>query len=338
MGQLGFFDVNERYKKLDEKDPLIVLSEGIPWEKFRGKLMKALSKERRSEAGRRPFDYVMMFKILVLQSLYSLSDAQVEHQIRDRFTFMRFLGLGAEDRVPDEKTVWLFREALKEVGAVESLFSEFEKYLEKQGFSARKGMILDATIVEVPIQRNSSDENQAIKKGESPSEWTEEKRAQKDIDARWTKSWGGSYFGYKNHVNVDHSHKLIRKYEITPASTCENKVVRQLLDGSNTNKTVWADSIYDTKNIQGLLEKNGYRNCIQRQPRSCGLTIREHERNARFSKVRKKVEHVFGFQTNSMNAMRIKTVGIARATVKIGFNNLVYNIMRYLQLERIKHA
>ncbi len=130
MGQLGFFDLNNRYDGLDRKgDPLALLASLIPWETFRPRLKRALLKaglrtrpdERRSAAGRKPWDEIVIFKALILQSLYTLSDEQAEYQIRDRLSFMRFLGLGLEDRVPDATTLWLYREALVKTGLVEQL-------------------------------------------------------------------------------------------------------------------------------------------------------------------------------------------------------------------------
>src|SRR5450759_2376218 len=119
VGQLGFFDLNRRYEGLDAKgDPLVAIAAIVPFESFRPKLKAALikgelrksSSERKSSAGRKPWDEVVIFKALVLQALYNLSDDEAEYQIRDRFSFVRFLGLGFEDTVPDAKTLWLYRE------------------------------------------------------------------------------------------------------------------------------------------------------------------------------------------------------------------------------------
>ena len=124
MGQMGFFDLSNRYTELDAKnDPLAKIDEVVPWEDFRGCLdavWRRSDKARKSRAGRKPWDAVVMFKTIILSALYNLSDDQVEHQIRDRLSFMRFLGLGLEDRVPDAKTVWLYREQLTQAGVIET--------------------------------------------------------------------------------------------------------------------------------------------------------------------------------------------------------------------------
>ena len=140
MGQLGFFDLIRRYESLDEKsDPLVAIAAMVPFESFRSKLKAALIKgelrtsdaTRKSLAGRKPWDEVMIFKALVLQALYNLSDDQAEYQLRDRLSFMRFLGLELEDTVPDAKTLWLYREALGNAGAVEQLFDLFDGFLKE---------------------------------------------------------------------------------------------------------------------------------------------------------------------------------------------------------------
>ncbi|MHB1412979.1 MAG: IS5 family transposase, partial [Thermoleophilia bacterium] len=261
MGQPGFFDLDERYESLSRcGDPLEVLGREIPWESFRYPIRKALRKPRKSNAGRKAFDVVMMFKLLVLQSLYNLSDAQTEFQVRDRLSFMRFLGLGLGDRVPDEKTIWLFKDQLAKGKVAEKLFARFDEYLIQKGFAAKKGQIMDASIVEVPKQRNSKEENQAIKNGEVPA-WEENKQRQKDTDARWTVKNTVSYFGYKNHLSTDVKHKLVRKWAVTPASVHDSQAFGQLLDENNSGKGVWADSAYRSDEIQRSL-KQKYRSQI----------------------------------------------------------------------------
>ena len=203
MAQMGFFDLSDRYASLDaKKDPLVEIDTVVPWEEFRATLERVWRKpdaERKSRAGRKPMDAVLMFKALVLSALYNLSDDQIEYQVRDRLSFMRFLGLGLGDRVPDAKTVWLYREALAKAGMVEALFSQFDGYLARQGYIARGGQILDASIVAVPRNHNTREENATIKNGEMPEDWADKpaKRSQKDTEARWTKKHGKSHYGYK---------------------------------------------------------------------------------------------------------------------------------------------
>ncbi len=256
MKQLGLFDWKDRYARIDKNgDPLLELSRVIPWDNFRPILSNIFKKIKKSNAGAKPYDVVLMFKILILQSLYNLSDDGMEYQILDRLSFMRFLGLDAGDKVPDSKTIWLFREKLKDAGVIEELFSGFDNYLKENGFSAKKGQIIDASIVPVPKQRNNREENDKIKSGKKPEGWSKAKARQKDTDARWTKKNGISYFGYKNHVSVDVKHKLIRTWKVTAASVHDSQVFEELIDENNGRRDVYADSAYRSEASLEMLTK-----------------------------------------------------------------------------------
>jgi len=155
-GQPGFFDLSVRYEALSAAgDPLERLSSIVDFEVFRGPLVAALRHSVRGKGGRPPFDPVLMFKILVLQALYSLSDEATEFQIKDRLSFQRFLGLGLDGTVPDATTVWLFRERLVQAKAIDKLFVRFDAALKDRGYLAMGGQIIDATVVPAPKQRNT---------------------------------------------------------------------------------------------------------------------------------------------------------------------------------------
>ena len=345
MGQMGFFDIETRYRGLDAKgDPLVKINEIIPWESFRTELKAAwrmAPEARKSKAGRPPWDEIVMFKTLVLAELYNLSDDQIEYQIRDRLSFARFLGLGIEDKVPDAKTVWLYREKLVAAGAMETLFDRFDGHLKEQGYLAQGGQIVDASIVPVPIQRNGRDENAEIKAGKTPEDWQSKpaKLAQKDVDARWTKKRGRSYFGYKNHINVDRTHKLIRRYAVTDASVHDSQLLDDVLDPANTASEVWADSAYRSKETESKLADKGLKSRIHRKAsRARPLTEREKRGNKTRSRVRSRVEHIFGDQQNAMGGNLVRTIGLARAKTKIGLKNLAYNMRRMVQLQSLDMA
>jgi transposase, IS5 family len=229
MKQSGLFDLEFRLHKIDKNgDPLKRLNQLIDWEAFHPILKKIRKKDNKSKAGRKPFDSVLMFKILILQSLYNLSDDATEAHILDRLSFMRFLGLTIGDRVPDSKTIWLFREQLQESGVLEKLFTHFDDFLRQHGFEARRGQIVDASIVSVPKQRNTLSDNKKIKSGEEIPEWNDPKRRQKDTDARWTKKNRKFYYGYKNHISIDVKHKFVRKFSVTSASVHDSQVFKEL--------------------------------------------------------------------------------------------------------------
>jgi len=326
----GLFDIQFRMEDLTKNgDPLVRLNESVNWEVFRKDLCTIREKERKSPAGRKPFDEVLMFKILVLQSLYNLSDDAVEYQVRDRLSFMRFLGLSIGDRVPDAKTIWLFREELGRGGMVKRLFKKFDGYLREQGFKARKGQIVDASIVSVPIQRNSREENQQVKDDMIPEDWSEAKRRQKDIHARWSARPKQHKFGYKNHISVDVKHKFIRDYSVTDAAVHDSRVFGELLDETNTSRDVWADSAYHSEANTTELARRGYREHVQRKGcRHRQLTDWEKQGNRTRSRIRCRVEHIFGVQVQMAGNLILRTIGKVRAEVKIGLRNLAYNIHR----------
>ncbi len=334
----GLFDWQTRFEQLDNGgDPLVKLNQIVDWELFRKSLQTIReSDERKSNAGRKPFDVIVMFKMLILQSLYNLSDDQLEFQIRDRLSFMRFLGLALSDTVPDAKTIWLFREQLTEAKLIKKLFDQFDDFLRKNGFSAKKGQIVDASIIAAPKQRNTRDENKQIKEGQTPDDWSENKKRQKDVDARWTKKGGQNHYGYKNHINVDVKHKLIRNYEVTPASVHDSNIFEQLLDKDNSSKDVYADSAYGSADKRNALKKRKFRGHIQRKGcRNKKLSDFQAKANHKRAKIRSRVEHIFGVQAMRAGDLIMRVIGIVRATAKIGLRNLAYNIDRYCLLAEV---
>ena len=339
--QPGLFDVEERAAQLTEMgDPLVGLKARIDWEAFRPDLDRVHAKDRKGNAGAKPIDVVLMFKVLVLQQLHNLSDDRIEYQIRDRFSFMRFLGLQLEDRVPDAKTVWLFRERLKGLGLVDVLFAGFHQQLAMQGYVARAGQMVDATFVEVPRQRNTREENAQLKAGEVPEAWDEPEakavRRQKDTEARWTKKNHERHYGYKNHIDADQRHKLIQSYAVTTASVHDSQVFDELLDQTEdkdgNKRPVYADSAYRSEaQEQRLADAHIDSHVCEKGSRGNPLTEAQKATNRTKSKVRARVEHVFGAQAH-MGGHIVRTIGLQRAKVKIGLMNLVYNMMRLVQL------
>ena len=345
MGQPGFFDAEKRLAALSKKgDPLEAIAALVPWESFRADIEAVAvipDTEKKSRAGRKPFDAILMFRMLILQSLYNLSDEQIEYQVRDRMSFTRFLGLEFEDDIPDGTTLWLFREKLAQAGLVEMLFERFNHHLNAKGYIARGGQMVDATIVPVPKQRNSREENETVKGGETPVAWEEKpaKNQQKDKDARWTKKHGKSFFGYKNHVNADKTHKLIWDYEVTDAAVHDSRVLETLLDKANTSKDVFADSAYRSAEAEKKLAARGFRSriCV-RGTRGRPLSKAKAAANRAKSRIRARIEHVFGAQETAPGGRLVRTIGMVRARVKIGLQNLAYNIRRLATLERMAAA
>jgi IS5 family transposase len=248
----GFFDVEERLAGLSKKgDDLERLVAVVDFEVFRPELEHAVPRADRSKGGRPPFDHVLMFKVLVLQTQNNLSDERTEFYLRDRLTWMRFLGLGLGDAVPDANTIWTFREALSKASATQRLFARFDRELRAQGYLAMTGQLVDASLVAAPKQRNTRAEKQAIREGRVPEGWQDRpaKLRQKDRDARWTVKTtkakpreGGSAlidlaipaFGYQNHISADRRHRLIRRWLVTDAAAHAGARLADLLDPDNT--------------------------------------------------------------------------------------------------------
>jgi transposase len=162
-GQPGFFDGDERLKALSAAgDPLERLASVVDFELFRADLEAALSRSDRARGGRPPYDAVLMFRVLVLQTLYTLSDEQTEYQLKDRLSFMRFVGLELHDPVPDAKTIWLYRERLARAGAIERLFVRFDEMLPAKGWLAMGGQIVDATVIEARRPRLTQSEKDTL--------------------------------------------------------------------------------------------------------------------------------------------------------------------------------
>ncbi len=240
--------------------------------------------------------------------------------------------------MPDAKAVWLYRGALAQAGKVRELSGMFDGHLNRQGYIARGGQIPDAYIVAVPRNHNTRGENAAIKKGEVPEDWADKpaKRMQKDVDARWTKKHGKSHYGYKNHVNVDRKHKLVRRYHVSDAALHDSQAVDHLLMRGNTGSGVWADAAYRFEEMEAKLCAQNLKSHIHRKgKRGKPLTEQAKGSNRTKSTVRVRVEHVFGAQTNDMGGTLVRTIGLVRAKAKIGMKNLAYNMRRLCQLRRI---
>lgn len=333
----GLFDEQIRLEKLSKKqDPLDRLSNHIDFEFFRKPLIKFFDKDAdRSKGGRPAYDYVLMFKVLILQRYYNVSDDAIEYAILDRLSFMRFLGLGINDPVPDAKTIWLFRDKLASGGMIEKLFGHLDKQLDNDGIIVHKGKLVDASIVEVPIQRNSRDENKELKEGNTPEDWDENKLRQKDTDAQWVTHNGKNYFGYKNHIKADSKTKLITGYKATTANIHDSEVIDELLDKKeDSGQPLHADSAYRSQTIEHACIKKGIESCIHEKGyRGKPLTKRQQQRNRKKSKIRARVEHIFGFMTNSMNKLYLNYRSFVRNAAGIGLINLTYNLFRLVQLK-----
>lgn len=335
MKQRGLFDEIERLCELTKLgDPLIVLAEKIKWESFRSilKQIRTENPENIKNAGRKPYDEVMMFRVVILQSLYGLSDDQMEFQLKDRRSFERFVSGGDTIyQMPDAKTIWLYKERFKEHGIARKAFRKFNHQLDQANLLAKSGKIVDASFVEVPRQRNSRDENAHIKKeGAHPEEWSENKKRQKDIEARWTEKNKQKYFGYKNHLAVDRKRKFILDYGATSAEVHDSQPLFDVIGKSRRkNEPVWGDSAYRSEYIEKRLVRRGFTSKIHEKGyRNKPLTEKQKDRNTIKSRTRARIEHVFGW-IHWMKGNYLRCIGLNRITESIGMTNLAYNMKRY---------
>jgi transposase, IS5 family len=308
-----------------------------------------------------------MFKILILAAQNDVADARMEYLIRDRLSWLRFLGFDLGAPTPDANTIRLFRERLTEAKAIRVQFDAFDNRLRTNGYLAMGGQIVDATLVAAPKQRNTQEEKDAIKAGKTADEvWPDKpaKAAQKDVDARWTVKFSkarvaangqGSIrphidiaipsFGYKNHIAIDQSYGFIRKSVVTHGARHDGSQLREVVTTDNTASDVWADTAYRSKNNEAWLTANSRVSRIHRK-KPKGKPMPDHTRKANSvkSKVRVFVEHVFAQQKARMGLAAmipriisprfIRTIGIKRAEAKIILVNLAYDMKRLIFHER----
>jgi len=340
MKQRGLFEEIDRLHELTNLgDPLIILQKKIDWELFRDELEKIRPEKNADNiknAGRKPFDVIMMFKIIILQRYYTISDDQMEFQLKDRRSFERFVSGGEIIyHMPDAKTIWLYRERFNEVGVSKKVFTLFQNQLHEAGVIGKSGKIIDASFVEVPRQRNSREENQQIKEGKIPEEWSDNKKSQKDTDARWTIKNKQKYFGYKNHIVSDKRSGIILDYTTTSAEVHDSQVLDKIIGEPRKDKEpFWGDSAYRSEEIENLLDVQNFKSKIHEKGyRGSPLTEKQKECNTKKSKTRARVEHIFGM-LYWMNADYLRYIGEKRIEEAVGLINLLYNMRRYCFLTR----
>jgi IS5 family transposase len=233
--------------------------------------------------------------------------------------------------VPDAKTVWNFRDQLQKAQVSDTVFDQFVEETERKGIVTRSGSIVDATFTDVPKQRNTKEENEMIKEGKTPEEWKEtknrHKKAQKDTDARWAVKNKEVHYGYKNHVKVDKKSKIITRYEVTSAEVHDSQKLKDLIDPEK-DRRLYGDSAYTGAEVQECIPEGMLNRIHEKGYRNKPLTKTQKRENTAKSRIRARVEHVFGRITQFGGTM-IRSIGIARAETQIGLINMAYNLTRY---------
>ena len=279
----------------------------VKWYRFE----KLLARLRDGGAGRPAWPPLMMFKALLLQSLYGLSDRELEEALGDRLSFRRFAGLGLDETVPDHTVLNRFRNLLIAEGLLAALFDELDRQLERAGVMVKRGTMLDATVVEAARAPGS------------------DKRASHDPDAAFGKSKGGFTFGYKAHVGVDEGSGLIRTLITTPANINDTVVADALIPGDA--RVVMADAAYDTKARRAGLTAQGRKPRIMRRPNKHHpeLSPRLKLYNRLIARRRAAVETTFATLKNRMKLTRIRYVGLAKASAQFTLAAIAFNMRRW---------
>jgi transposase, IS5 family len=273
---------------------------------------------RSGEMGRPPYDPLTMFKGLLLQQWYGLSDPGLEEALLDRVSFRRFCGFALDAETPDETTFCRFRNALKEAGLGEALFKEVLRQLEAAGFVLKKGTLIDATLVQSAVRAPPS--------GSTPP--GEESRSPLDSDANWTRQGQARrlFFGYKAHIGVDQGSGLIRSRVLTPAKTYESEVADALVLGDE--KAVYADKAYEKKARRQALKARGIKDRIQhrRHKYQAELPHWQSVRNRLIGRVRSGVERTFSILKRRYGFVRMRYRGIAANALHLDLAIIAFNL------------
>jgi IS5 family transposase len=289
------------------------LSGLVKWYRFE-KLMSHLRDE--ASPGRPGYPVLVLFRALLLQSLYGLSERELEEALGDRLSFKRFVGLSLEDATPDHTVLNRFRNQLVEQGLLEKLFGELDRQLENAGVILKRGTMLDATLIQAVS---------APPKEEQPSN---------DPDARFAKRQGksGSTFGYKAHVGVDEGSGLIRSVLTTPANVNDTTPADELIRGDEA--VVWADAAYDTHARRTRLKAEGKKPRIARRPNRHHpeLPPRLKRYNLLIARRRATVETTFATLKRRMRLTCIRYVGLMKASGQVLLASIAFNMRRWATL------
>jgi len=263
-------------------------------------------------------DLLVKIKMLFLQTLYNLSDPELEDQVNDRLSFQRFVGLDMSETVPDYSTIWRFRDRLSEEGVGDKLFEQINSFLYEKGLFVKKGTIVDASIIESTNRPLSNVKRKELE--EIPS-------SQLDTDAHSTVKRGKKYFGYKGHIGTDVGSKLIRKRRMTSAQPHDSQVTEDLL--SVDESAIFGDSAYGKIADKQKSRKDGiYYGMLDKGTRRKGLSPSQKKRNKKKSKVRSAVEHPFGYMKEKLGYRRCTAKKLRRNSFTFDMNCILYNIFR----------
>lgn len=324
-GQFSFADALVTVRA--GSDRLGKLSAVVKWYRFE-KVLRPLDKD--SDTGRPAYRPLLMFKALLLQRLYGLSDAELEEALYDRLSFRRFCGLGLDEAVPDHTTLCRFRNRLVEAGVLEKLFIELDRQLDAAGLILRRGTMLDATVIETEAARPPRDSDGSGPEGPDGAEI----RRPRDPDAAFTRRKGrqGSSYGYKAHVGVDEGSGIIRRIITTPANINDTVPADALICGDEGR--VLADSAYHTHDRERWLKQRGIGCGLMRRPNKHHPRLKPAARrfNRMIARHRAAVETTFATLKRRMRLDAIRYLGLAKATGQVLMAAIAFNMRRWVTL------
>ena len=282
------------------------IGEVVDWERL-GMLVEDIYS---AGEGRPSYPPLMMVKVMLLQQWYGASDPQMEEALRDRLSFRRFVGLGLHEESPDHSTMSRFRGMLTERGLVKEMMEELNRQMEERGLMVKTGTLIDATLVESQGRRVSREEKAT------------------DKDAAWTRKGGRHHYGYKVHIGVDEGSGLIRKAVMTAANVNDTEVADELISGDE--RAVYADRAYDTHERRRKLKRMGIEDGIMKRGNKHHPEVSEEDRrkNELISKVRARVEKVFGTLKRTYGYSRVRYIGLERNATEMWFKCMAYNLRR----------
>ena len=330
----SLFADQKREAKLNELgDTLRVLDQHVNFTALAESIDHAAPRPSRQRGGRPPFPTELMVRVLLIQQLFNLSDEQMEFQLLDRLSFQRFVGIRTSSQIPDRTTIWTFKERLINAGASETVFEAVNRQLSRHGYIARGGQMIDASIVQTPKRSIKKEDKEIVADPSMPSDWSPAKRRQKDVEARWTKKHGKSYFGYKLSASADKRYKLIRKIKVSTASEHDTLHFEAVIDPANTSRDIYADKGYIDGEREARLKSEGWRMHIQRKgSKDKALSEAQERRNRRIASPRARVEHVFAGMAQ-LGGKTLRSIGLARATLHLNWKAATYNLRRFVYLK-----
>ena len=306
----------------------------IDWSRIEVLIKRHYSKGK-SATGRQSYSGLLLFKMLLLQTWYGLSDYELEDRVNDRISFSKFVGLSLEDSVPDHSVISRFRTALTRSNAFEALLQEVNMQLEKHQMIVRTGVIVDASITDTPRKPRSkktyeSVEDRNEENTQTPSKLVEKVQSHVDQDAKWTKKANKLRFGFKQHTAVDEN-GMVTAVVTTAANESDTKHLEAVIEKVPLNKraTVKADKGYKSTSNDKIISDLGLRNRIMHKAsRNHPLTIHEAKFNKLISKTRFKVERTFGAMRRWFGAGTARYVGLAKMHTQHLIEAMAHNLYR----------